>query len=84
MTVAAIFINLVNRSQPVSSGLAVVLNSETSPEEVEAIIKEATGNAQTQTGATIESISDAIKNAIEGKASITELMVITVNTEIFG
>ena len=84
MTVAAIFIQLANHSQPVSSGFALVLNAENSFEEVEAITKKVSGKAQAQTGASVESVINAIKMAIEGKASVIELKVISVHTELFG
>ena len=83
MAVVAIFLNLANHSHSVSSGLALVLDSKVSFEEVEIVIKKVSGNAQAQVGATVESILDAIKAAVEGKALVTELKVITVQTEIF-
>ena len=83
MTVAAVFMNFANRSQPISSGSALILNPGVSFEEVEAIIDGLNHSLSVQTDTSIKATLNTIVKAVESKSSVCELKVITLDTELF-
>ena len=83
MTVAVIFVDVANHSQPIPSGIAIIPNAGINLEEIEIAIKEASRTAQTAPGATVETVLAALKSVVQTQASLAAFKVITLETELF-